>query len=135
MDVLEYLKNNVYPKYWQTEIAANSSQKYEIGVELPVYIHTIIGIVSPADGLNTQNTALATHTNMLSLYLNLVKGGSFIFENIRFDTIHEDNVGSTRPGERFFSVNIQHNDIDLQRCYILNPSGLSVAITIGFLYL
>lgn len=133
-NLLEFYELGLHPKYWQTELAANSAVKYEIGTVLPSYVKTIIGLITPADGVNTQNTALPSHTNMLSLYLVLVKQ-EIIYDNLRLDIFHDDNISTLYGGEKFLPVNIKAKDIDLDRCYILNPSGLSVAITIGFLYL
>lgn len=137
MDQLIYYKSEVFPKYWNLQIAANSSVKYQIGVPLPSYVKKVIGLMCVCSGVNMSNTALVSVANTGYYFISLKKQGGFPYQELRLDMLIADieTGANSDNSNRFLPVNIDNADIDLQSSFILNPSGISNALMFGFLYI
>ena len=137
MDQLHYYKNNVSPKYWNLQIAANAAVKYEIGIPFPSYIKKIIGICAFTAGVNMDNTAVMPGAQADEYFLSLKRQGGFPYQEIRLDVLTFDINDEVNADTEniFMPMNMDASDIDLQSSFILNPGAASNALMFGFLYI
>ena len=134
----EFLEKQKYPRYWTFTVAANASSQYEIDVDLPSYVKKVIGICCFAGGVDPNNTAMITAANSDDLFLTLKNAAGMSFDKIRLDQLLFEVAAATvnnNVGNRFYPVNLDCNDFDLNTSYIYNPAAVNAAIMFGFLYI
>lgn len=85
-------------------------------------------------GVGPNNVALVpvADTDLYYLFLKDVHGGA-IYDNIRYTTLHYASNNEVGP-YAFLPTNIIGKELDLVNSYVLNPSGASNSLFIGFLY-